>query len=544
MLNIWQVMISSQKLDQVLLSNETKNLEFKEARNNFDKEKLLKYCVALSNEMGGMIILGVSDKLPHQVVGTNVFQNFASLEKDVFDLLKFRIEISELYKDNKRILAIEIPSRPIGTPIEYKGSFWMRLNDSIEPMSNDHLRKIYAEAQIDYSAHPCHDATLNDLSNIAIEMFRMLWSKKSNKQEILTSPLEQLLIDAELLVDGKLNNAALILLGKKESLGKYLANAEIIFEYRYNDASIESQQRIDYRAGFLGIQDKIWDQINLRNNVHHIQEGLFIKDIQYFNEEVIREALLNAVCHRDYQLNGSVFIKQYPSQLVIENPGGFPVGITPENIIYKHSPRNRRIAEVFQKCGLVERAGQGADKIFRKSIEESKPLPDYSKSDPYSVILQLKSDIQDVHFLQFFEKVINEKLISFNIDDLLLLDQLRQGLPPSERFQNNIHRLVENGIIEIYSRGKGTKYILTKKYYTYVDQKGVYTRRRGLENIEKKELILKHLRTHGKGKYEEFQQIFPNLSKFQIHSLLKSLKRTNKIKHVGPNKTGHWILGE
>lgn len=261
---------------------------------------------------------------------------------------------------------------------------------------------------------------------------------------------------------------------------------------------------------------------------------MFIRDIYYFNEEVIREALLNTVCHRDYQLSGSVIIKQYPRQLVIENPGGFSSGITPENIIHRHSPRNRRIAEVFQKCGLVERSGQGADKIFRKTIEESKPLPDYSKSDSYSVTLLLKSEIQDVHFLQFFDKVISEKQISFSIDDLLLLEQLRQNLQPEPKFHENIHRLIENGIVEVFSRGRGTKYILTKKFYTQVGQKGVYTRRRGLENIEKKELILKHISNHQKGNMGEFQQIFPNLTRYQIHTLLKSLKKEGKIKHSEP----------
>ncbi len=535
-------MITLQKFEQLLIMHERENVEFKEAKQNFDKEKLIKYCVALSNELGGTLILGVSDKLPRQIVGTNVFQNYSTLQRDIFEQLGFRIEFTELHKEDKRILAIEIPSRPIGTPVEYKGTYWMRIDESVEPMSQDQLRKIFAEAQPDFSSQECPNASLNDLSDIAVSMFRSLWSKKSGNQQILTCSLEQLLIDSELLVDGKLNYAALILLGKRESIGKYIANAEIIFEYRSIDTSIESQQRKDFREGFLGVQDKIHDLINLRNDVHHIQEGLFIRDIPYFNEEVVREALLNAVCHRDYQINGSVFIKQYPKQLIIENPGGFPYGITPENIIYKHSPRNRRIAEVFQKCGLVERSGQGADKIFRKTIEESKPLPDYSKSDAYSVVLRLQSEIQDVQFLQFFDKIINEKQISFLIDDLLLLEQLRQGLQPSPQFQNNLHRLVENGVVEVYSRGRGTKYILTKKYYSYANQKGIYTRRRGLENVEKKELILKHLRNHQKGNMAEFHQIFPNLTRYQIHTLLKSLKKEGQIKYIGPPKNGYWIL--
>lgn len=179
--------------------------------------------------MGGTLILGVSDHMPRQIVGTNFFQNFTSLQKDIFDLLRFRIEVTELHKDGKRILAIEIPARPIGTAIEYKGTYWMRLNESVEPMSPDQLRRIFAEAQPDYSSQPCPEATIGDLSDTAVSMFRMLWAKKIGNQQILTLSLEQLLIDAELLIDGRLNYAAQILLGKKDALGKYLANAEIVF---------------------------------------------------------------------------------------------------------------------------------------------------------------------------------------------------------------------------------------------------------------------------------------------------------------------------
>jgi len=104
--------------------------------------------------------------------------------------------------------------------------------------------------------------------------------------------------------------------------------------------------------------------VNLRNDRQHYQEGLFVFDIPTFNERVVREALLNAVSHRNYQMSGSVFVRQYKERLVIESPGGFPAGVTLENILDRQSPRNRRIAEILAKCGLVERSGQGMNLIY------------------------------------------------------------------------------------------------------------------------------------------------------------------------------------
>lgn len=533
---------SIQQLAQWLQSKEKEHLEFKEAKHQYDFDKLKKYCNAISNECGGHLVLGVDDNHPHKVVGTNAFQNPDSLKKDLLDSLKIRVEIEELIYDGKRVLIFEIPSRPIGTPLQYKGASYMRVGESLEAMTPEKLKKIFDEAQPDFSSEVCENADIFDLSDSAIAELRNLWSKKSKNLHILTIPVEQLLLDSELLVDGKLNNAALILLGKKEALGKYLPNAEIIFEYRSNETNISTQQRQDYRIGFLDIHNKLWNQINLRNEVEHVQEGLFIRDIPNFNEEVIREALLNAVCHRDYNLQNSVFIRQYPKLLVIENPGGFPPGITPENIIYKQYPRNRRIAEVFQKCGLVERSGQGADKMFRLSISEAKAKPDYSESDSFSVLLKLRGEIQDVQFLKFFEKVNEEKKFNWTTQDLLLLDEVRTEKKPTPKYNDSLQRLVEQGIIEKFGKGRGVNYILSKRFYSFVREKGVYTRKRGLDKEEKKALIIKHLENHGHGNIHEFEQVFPSLNRNQIHKLLKSLKAEGKIKFEGPRKFGSWNI--
>ena len=144
--------------------------------------------------------------------------------------------------------------------------------------------------------------------------------------------------------------------------------------------------------GFLPVLGKIGRLINLRNDLQHFQQGLFVWDIPTFNNRAVREALLNAVSHRDYRSGASVFIRQYPRRIEIVSPGGFPSGITPENILWQQNPRNRRIAEVLSKCGLVERAGQGFDLIFRECIRQSKPLPDFSRTDSHSVAYPARRD--------------------------------------------------------------------------------------------------------------------------------------------------------
>src|SRR5699024_6920978 len=162
---------------------------------------------------------------------------------------------------------------------------------------------------------------------------------------ILNLSKEQLLRDCEAITDDGVTYAALVLFGKRSALGKFLPQSEIVFEYRSSDASGPASQREEIRVGFFACYNRLWELVNLRNDKQHYQEGFFIYDIPTFNERVVREAILNAVSHRNYQMNGSVFIRQYRDRLVIESPGGFPNGITVENILDRQSPRNRRSEE-------------------------------------------------------------------------------------------------------------------------------------------------------------------------------------------------------
>ena len=168
------------------------------------------------------------------------------------------------------------------------------------------------------------------------------------------------------------------------------------------------------------------EKINLRNDNQHFQDGLFIFDVPTFNEKAVRETILNAISHRDYKAAGSTWVKQYSRRITIASPGGFPPGITPKNMLWRQQPRNRRLAEVFGKCGLVERAGQGADRIFEESIKQAKSLPDFTHTDEYQVVLTLDGQVQDEGFLRFLAKLDKRDLTSFTTIDFLVLDYVHK----------------------------------------------------------------------------------------------------------------------
>ena len=130
---------TSQKLQQWLNAKESEHLEFKEAKNNFHFEKLVKYCAALANEGGGSIVLGVTDKRPRRVVGSLAFADLERTKAGLIEKLHLRIEAGEIAHPDGRVLVFTAPSRPIGVPVAVEGAYWMRAGEELAPMTPDML---------------------------------------------------------------------------------------------------------------------------------------------------------------------------------------------------------------------------------------------------------------------------------------------------------------------------------------------------------------------------------------------------------------------
>lgn len=298
---------------------------------------------------------------------------------------------------------------------------------------------------------------------------------------------------------------------------------------------------MNWREPFFKIYDEIWETINARNLRIPFQEGLIQREVYAFSEKPVREALLNAVAHRDYTINSqSIFIRASPEEFFIESPGGFPPGITPENILHKTFWRNRSIAETFEKAGLVERSGQGMDDIFGSTIKEGKGMPDLSESDAFSVLLKIPAKVKDKEFILFLERVTKDKEIILSFEEIYELEKIREHqMVIDSEFKK---KFLDIGIIEKLGRTRGAKYILSHKYYTHEGRTGIYTRLTGLSRDQKKELILNHLRKNKKGFIKDFLDVFPDLKQPDINNLLQELKRDGKVIHIGTRISGYWAL--
>ena len=539
--------ISLDELRGLLSARESEHLEFKEAKSRYDFEKLVQYCAALCNEGGGKIILGVTDERPRRVVGSHAFDALERTRQALFQRLRIRVMADEVDHPDGRVVVFHVPGRAAGTPVSVDGKYLMRAGDSLVPMLESRLRQIFAEEAGDFSAQICPDATLEDLDTAALEAFRESWGRnsKSARQGVERLAVRQLLRDAELMSDEGVTYAALILFGSKPAVDRLLPQAELIFEYRSAPNALGTQDREGFRAGFFLYHDQLWDRINLRNDVQPFLDGLFRREIPTFNEDVFREAVLNAVCHRDYRDGGSVFVRQFPRSLEVVSPGGFLPGITPENVLWRQKPRNRRLAESFERCGLVERSGQGVNRMYEESIKQGKPVPDFSRTDEHEVLVVMRGEVQDPQFLRVLEQIGQETLSSFDTGDFIVVDCLYRDRPVPIAYRDRLDSLRDRGVVERIGRGRGVRHILSKRFYEALGISGAYTRSRGLDRETNKELLFRHIAEHNQegSQLSDLVQVLPMLSGNQVQKLLQELKTNGRVHVKGSTRGARWFVG-
>ncbi len=250
-----------------------------------------------------------------------------------------------------------------------------------------------------------------------------------------------------------------------------------------------------------------------------------MKSIPTFNEIAIREAVL------------------YTHRIEIVSPGGFPHGIAIDNILDRQLPRNRRIADTLAKCGFIERAGQGINRIYESCIQESKALPDFTQTDEWQVGLTLHGQIQDPQFLNFIEKIGNEIQESFDTHDFIIMDLIRNDQPIPEFLKQRLPRLLEVGVLERIGRGRGTRYLLSQRFYAGLGKKkGEYTRLKGLGREENKALLVAHMKhTSPDGcSLDELRHVLPGISRSFLQVLLRELRKEMIIFSQGKYRGTRW----
>lgn len=384
--------------------------------------------------------------------------SLGDLESNIYRDSGIRSDVYVLFENEEkktgRVVVIEIPSRPTGKVFKFEDVPLMRVGEDLLPMDDKTFLSIIQEQEPDFSEQFCDEATFYNLDTNAIAIMKKQYAKKHDNPSFTSLDDRQVLSDLHLIVGDKITNAAILLVGKEAFLNKVFPQAKVILEYRNTEAQIHFDNRMQSGQPFFILIDKLWDTVNLRNGSVPVREGSYIFGIPFFNEDVIREVANNAFAHRSYRINSEIVVKQYPMKLTVINAGGFPNGVTIDNLLTTPSiPRNRLLADILAKTGLVERSGQGMDKIFLNTLSEGKPEPDYTESDDFYVTATLSATVKDKAFAMYVQSIQQslpeeKKLTVF---DVMALCEIRDGkkVPSNKHIAEKLEKM---GCLE--KRGK------------------------------------------------------------------------------------------
>lgn len=527
-------------------------VEFKEAKNqyayNSSRKSVLGYIVAFANEKGGYLVFGLEDAHPHTVCGSKAYEGReGQLEQDVYRDIGVRIQTEVLFEGPSRILVIKIPSRPVGKPLYFNDVPLMRVGDGLERMSEEVYLSIIQEQEPDFSDKICEGLTLFDLDDAAIKKLKEAYAEKQSNPQFLTLSDEQALSDLGLIINSKVTYAALILVGKENIIKLKLPQSAINLEYRNNSSQIVFDNRVIFTQPYFLSIDLLWNAINTRNGKIPVQQGAFIFDIAYFNKEVIREAINNAVAHRDYSKASEILVKQFPTELIITSPGGFPLGVNLDNLITVNStPRNRLLSDVLAKTGIVERSGQGIDKIFYQTISEAKPTPDYGYTDNYQVELRLSGVVEDKAFAMFIRRIQQERKDGekLSVHEVIALNEIRKGLNKKAINSALIKKLESEGLIERVGKTNSQRIILSKLYYELTDNRGAYSDGKALDNYQVGMIIINHIQEFGKGKMKDFEFLLRNfMNRGQVKYVISKMVTDGLLDKHGEGKSTVYYAG-
>jgi ATP-dependent DNA helicase RecG len=298
----------------------------------------------------------------------------------------------------------------------------------------------------------------------------------------------------------------LLLVGREASLAQLVPSHEVALQVmdgehvRFNQFS---------RAPLLRAFEWLETSFAPLNAEEEVQVGLFRVPVPLVDRRAFREAVANALTHRDYARLGAVHVRLERDALVVSNPGGFVEGVSLDNLLTTEPrPRNPRLADAFKRIGLAERTGRGVDLIYRGLLRFGRPGPDYTHSDAQSVVLRLLTGDADVGFLKLVLEEEKRLAGPLPIDSLIALASLRdqRRLTRAElavAIQKadsvalaTLETLVERGLVAAHGTGRGRSYTLAPHVYALQGRQVEYTRQAAFDELQRAQLVRAFVKQH------------------------------------------------
>jgi ATP-dependent DNA helicase RecG len=546
----------TQTLDNLIATWENEVVEFKQAGNTYETDKIGEYFSALSNEANlrgldhSWLVFGVNNKT-RTVVGSDYRREPERLQglkhqiaQNADPSITFR-EIHVLNHSDGRVVLFEIPAAPRGIPISWKGHYYARAGESLVSLGLDKQDEIRRQTLAeDWTAQVVPDATEADLDQAALdkarESFASKYANRFRADEVRNWPLATFLDRCRVVQNGQMTRAALLLLGKAES-------ASLLSPYPAQLTwKLDGPERAYEHFGppFLLSTSRLYQRIrNIQLRLLPEDELLPI-EISKYDQRIVLEALHNCIAHQDYSRNGRIVVTEQPDRLRFENEGSFFEGQPDDYIPGTKTPRRYRnpfLAQAMVELNMIDTMGYGIHEMHERQAKRYLPLPDYDLTEAGAVKITLYGGVVD----SGYTRLLMQKT-DLPLTDILALDRVQKNLPIPE---SAVAHLKRARLIE----GRRPHLHVSALVAEATGSKAAYIRTRALDDVHYAKLLTDYLKKFGTASRANINEfLIPKLSEAlteeqklsKINYLLTKWRKSGLIRNLGSDRSPQWMLAE
>ncbi|MCW7540479.1 putative DNA binding domain-containing protein [Aquabacterium sp. A7-Y] len=547
-------------MNHLLPPAESLTVEFKSDRRRLPDHELVEAVVCLANTEGGELWLGVEDDgtptglhPDHQMLiglpGLIAARTSPSLNVTVDTVEVNGLPVARIAVPKARAVVATASGVYVRRRLKHDGK-----PECTPMLPHERESRAASLGLTDVSSQPVAGATLADLDPLERERLRQAVQQYGGDRVLLELDDEALDGALGLTVrepDGSRlpTLTGLLLVGRESALRERVPTHEFAFQVLAQQAVRFNEFR---RFPLLKALD--WLETNFRpyNPEEELQVGLFRVPVPMVDMAAFREAVANALIHRDYHRLGAVHVRLEDDALVISNPGGLVEGVTLANLLVTEPrPRNRTLADAMKRIGVVERSGRGVDTIYRGMLKFGRPAPDYSRTDAHGVVVRLPTEPADLDFRRLVVEEERRRSAELPIDSLIALaavrelkrmtaDELAQRIQrDAASAKRTLEALTEVGLVEAHGNTRGRSYTLSAAVYRQAGDKAGYVRQAGFTPLQNEQMVLSYVRQHGQIRRAEVMALC-RLSEGQAKELIRKLKERGELVQHGERRAAYY----
>ena len=541
---------------------ENEVVEFKEASRDYNYSEIGQYFSAISNEASlknlryGWLIFGVRNK-DKQITGS-AYRDKKGLETLKYEISQNttgRITFIDIYEvfpviDGKkiRVIMFKIPASVSGIPTGWNNHYYGRNGESLVALSMDKIDEIKGQTRKDWSKQIIEKSSIKMLDEKAIALARKNYRKKFNRthinEEINSLSDEEFLTKLKLIINNKLTNAAMVMLGNSEF--DYLMDIPPRIMWRLYDFKGDTLDYQEYTIPYIQVVDKVYRKI--RNLVYRYmpdQSTLFPEETQQYDERILRELINNCMAHQDYTAGMRIYIDEFEDYIIISNPGNFLPGDVREVLKPGYTVpyyRNPLLAETMVNFNLIDTVSMGIRAVFNIQKRKYFPMPDYNTSAQGKVSVTVYGKVLDMKYAKILFKKPD-----LDLETVFLIDKVQKKLPLKRAA---IKHLRDLNVIE----GRAPNVYLAANIAEIIETEPEYIRNRGFDDEAYKKWILEYIAQYKKASKTQIKRLLweklPDILKdgqkeSKIRNLLWALKKEKKIVTDTSNKRkANWVLAK